>query len=197
MLLGSRHDWPHGVVRPAAPLGPRCIDARADGAVRPRRLGPREGAEEWLTPHRHRASGRARRDPATPAARARRHLFHSAGNRLAKGTLRYRWRSIAAAWLARGGRDIELYASGTLPRRYNASAVSRPRTPLSNLGEADGVAPRVPPVTGDHAVSESVHQTEAVRPPCRPAEPLACPSSAPRDTVGTKRGFSSRGICAG
>jgi integrase len=45
-----------------------------------------------------------------PAALHDDYLFHSPrGRRLSKGTLHYLWRPVAAAWRARGGRDVDLY----------------------------------------------------------------------------------------
>ena len=149
---GGGGDHPHARVRRRAAVGvvlaaslrPGTIDARADGTVQPRRLGPGEDAEERPTPHRRRAAGRARRDPASSAARARRlPVPQSAGNGSARALSAAVWRPIQPPGAPAAAATPTPTTSGTLPRRYNASALSRPRTPLSNWGAAGAVAPKV------------------------------------------------------
>lgn len=67
------------------------------------------------------------------------YIFHTRrGRRLSKGNLAYAWRSVAAAWRARGGRDIDLYelrhacATLLIERGLQASDVA------TQLGHSDG-----------------------------------------------------------
>jgi len=98
------------------------------------------------------------------------------GKRLSKGTLRYRWRPIAAGCRARGGGDIDLDASGTLARRYNASAVF-PRGRRCPTG-ARSAAPRRRESREQEITQFQTVASNRCRPryPHRPAEPLICRS---------------------
>ena len=67
------------------------------------------------------------------------YVFHTVrGRRLSKGTLAYLWRPIAAAWKARGGRDLDLYelrhACATLLLERGLS----PADVAVQLGHTDG-----------------------------------------------------------
>jgi integrase len=66
-------------------------------------------------------------------------VFHTPrGKRLSKGTLAYLWRPVAAAWKAKGGRDLDLYELRHACATILLERGSQPADVALQLGHTDG-----------------------------------------------------------
>lgn len=66
-------------------------------------------------------------------------VFHSPrGKRLSKGSLNYLWRPVAAAWRARGGRDVDFYELRHACATLLLERGLRPADVAIQLGHTDG-----------------------------------------------------------